>query len=62
MDNASFHKGKIMQDKIMKEGHILEYPPLYSPDLNPIEIKWTHAKLIRRKKRCSIHELFSKDI
>ena len=36
MDNASFHKGKDMQAEIKKAGHILEYLPSYSPDLNPI--------------------------
>ena len=60
MDNASFHKGRAMQEKIKEAGHILEYLPPYSPDFNPIEQKWAQAKSIRRKKRCSIHELFSK--
>lgn len=62
MDNASFHKGSSMQGKIKEAGHILEYLPPYSPDLNPIEKKWAHAKTIRRKERCSIDELFSKHI
>jgi len=60
MDNASFHKSKVMQEKIMKAGHILEYLPPYSPDLNPIEKKWAQIKSIRRKERCSINDLFSK--
>ena len=60
MDNASFHKSKVMQEKIMKAGHILEYLPPYSPDLNPIEKKWAQVKSIRRKERCSINDLFSK--
>jgi len=29
-----------MQEKIKDAGHILEYLPPYSPDLNPIEKKW----------------------
>lgn len=62
MDNASFHKGKIMQEKIKDAGHILEYLPPYSPDLNPIEKKWAQAKSIRRKERCSINDLFGKFI
>ena len=40
MDNASFHKGIAMQEKIKDAGHILEYLPPYSPDLNPVEKKW----------------------
>ena len=62
MDNASFHKGSLMQKAIAESGHILMYLPPYSPDLNPIEHKWAQAKSIRRKKRCSIHHLFSKEV
>jgi succinate dehydrogenase hydrophobic anchor subunit len=58
MDNASFHKGILMQKAIAEAGHILLYLPPYSPDLNPIEHKWAQAKSIRRKRRCSIHQLF----
>ena len=58
MDNASFHKSKNMQEGIKAAGHILEYLPPYSPDLNPIEHKWAQAKSQRRKYRCGIDELF----
>ena len=58
MDNATFHKGKSMQQKIKAAGHTLEYLPPYSPDLNPIEHKWAQAKSQRRKYRCGIDELF----
>ncbi len=60
MDNASFHKGSLMQKSIAEAGHILLYLPPYSPDLNPIEHKWAQAKSIRRKTRCSIQNLFTK--
>lgn len=59
MDNATFHKREDMKQVIMKQGHILEYLPPYSPDLNPIEKKWAQAKSIRRKLRCDIPDLFS---
>ena len=59
MDNTSFHKRKDIQDTIEQAGHIVEYLPPYSPDLNPIEKKWAHIKSIRRKKRCSVDELFN---
>ncbi len=39
MDNATFHKGKSMKQKIEAAGHTLEYLSPYSPDLNPIEHK-----------------------
>ena len=60
MDNATFHKSKDMQEKIKATGHILEYLPPYSPDLNPIEHKWAKAKSIRRKNKCSIEDIVCK--
>lgn len=59
MDNASFHKRSDMIEAIEKAGHILEYLPPYSPDLNPIEHKWAQIKALRRRKRCSAYEAFS---
>lgn len=59
MDNASFHKRSDMTRAIANAGHIVEYLPPYSPDLNPIEHKWAHAKAVRRKHKCSIPKLFS---
>jgi transposase len=38
--------------------HILEFLPVYSPDLNPIENKWAHLKALRRKLLCPIVDLF----
>ena len=58
MDNASFHKRADIQQIIIEAGHLLEYQPTYSPDLNPIEHKWAQAKSIRRKYRCSVDEIF----
>ena len=61
VDNATFHKGKVMQQAMTEAGHILLYLPPYSPDFNPIEHKWAQAKTIRRKKRCSIEQLFQEN-
>ncbi|CAK0773077.1 transposase [Gammaproteobacteria bacterium] len=58
LDNASFHKRSDIRQAVKDSGHILEYLPPYSPDLNPIEHKWAQLKAIRRKKRCSVEELF----
>ncbi len=58
MDNAAFHKTSEIKNIIEEAGHILEYLPPYSPDLNPIEKKWAHAKAIRRTFQCSIDDLF----
>ncbi|ACQ68702.1 transposase [Candidatus Williamhamiltonella defendens] len=59
MDNASFHKREDIQRAIIKAGHLMEYLPPYSPDLNPIEHKWAEAKSKRRAVNCSIDALFS---
>jgi transposase len=32
----------------------------YSPDLNPIEHKWSQAKSLKRKIICSTQDLFQK--
>ncbi len=58
MDNASFHKRKDTQKAITDAGHILEFLPPYSPDLNPIEPKWAQAKALRRREKCEIEKLF----
>ena len=55
MDNASFHKRSDIQQAIRDAGHILEYLPPYSPDLNPIERKWAETKAARRKHRCTVN-------
>jgi hypothetical protein len=59
MDNATFHKRADTQTLIHEAGFLLEYLPVYSPDLNPIEHKWAQAKARRRSLQCSIHSLFS---
>ena len=59
MDNATFHKRVETQAAIAHAGHTLEYLPPYSPDLNPIEHKWAHAKSIRRKLGASVETIFS---
>lgn len=61
MDNAAFHKRSDTQDLIRQSGHIIEYLPPYSPDLNPIEHKWAQAKAIRRKLKCSVEKIFQSE-
>ena len=61
MDNASFHKNKLIEEEIKKAGYFLEYLPPYSPDLNPIEHKWAQAKSRRRKLKCDVDALFKED-
>ncbi len=58
MDNASFHKGKNIEQAIINAGHQIEYLPVYSPDLNPIEHKWSQAKRKKMETGCTIDDLF----
>ncbi|WP_227518984.1 transposase [Acinetobacter sp. ANC 4973] len=59
MDNATFHKGKRLQDLIRCAGHYIVWLPKYSPDLNPIEKMWSRVKSIRNKFRVKdIDQLF----
>lgn len=58
LDGAPFHKRFDIHQAIQDKGHHVEFLPPYSPDLNPIEKKWSQAKAIRRQKRCSPQELF----
>ena len=37
MDNVSFHKNKVIREKITQRGHTVLFTPPYSPDMNPIE-------------------------
>jgi hypothetical protein len=62
LDNATFHKGREMINTLEFFGHTVLYLPPYSPDLNPIEKKWSQAKSRRRKLQCPIHTLFEDQI
>lgn len=62
MDNASFHKSTKIKEALEMRGHILEYLPPYSPDLNPIEPKWAQSKKLRRKQQCSLDDLFKNNV
>jgi transposase len=58
MDNATCHKRQDTQNSLASAGHTLEYLPAYSPDLNPIEHKWAQAKSCRKKRQCSVTQIF----
>jgi transposase len=52
LDNARIHQGGAMEEKRLqweKEGLYLYYLPVYSPELNRIEILWKQAKYFWRK-------------
>lgn len=50
MDNAAFHKRADSQQLIEQAGHLVEFLPPYSPDLNPIEHKWARLRLSEDKR------------
>lgn len=44
LDNASIHKGKVIDDLAAKYQTRIVYLPAYSPDFNPIEKAWSVLK------------------
>ena len=59
LDNASFHRRTDILQAADEAGHLIEFLPTYSPDLNPIEHKWAEKKAHRRRYRCDVETLFS---
>jgi transposase len=49
LDNAKAHKVDGMRERIEGAGARVLYLPLYSPDLNPIEMAWSKVKQFLRK-------------
>ncbi|MDP2981720.1 MAG: IS630 family transposase [Candidatus Latescibacter sp.] len=60
VDNAKWHKSKIIQlYQSLRPRIVLEYIPRYSPDLNPVEWEWhelrrvtTHTKRFQSSDEC----------
>ncbi len=55
LDNAPFHKGKLLQDRRPSweaQGLYLRYLPAYCPQLNPIEGIWRKLKGFLMPRRC----------
>lgn len=44
MDNASFHRKKVLEEIFANTEHQLLFLPPYSPELNPIEKYWANLK------------------
>jgi transposase len=49
MDNVNLHKGAGVREALEKIGATLWYLPMYSPDLNPIEMAFSKFKALLRK-------------
>lgn len=55
LDNAPFHKGKLLQEQRAgweAQGLYLRYLPAYCPHLNPIESVWRKLKGFLMPRRC----------
>jgi transposase len=50
IDNATFHPGAMIEDRVEAAGCEIWYPPSYSPDLNKIENGWAVLKTLMRQK------------
>jgi len=48
MDNARFHREKVLKAMAEKAGCRVLFLPSYSPDLNPIEKEWANLKKFLR--------------
>jgi len=49
MDNAAFHRKRILVALAQRYGHLLIFLPPYSPELNSIEHFWAWMKMHLRK-------------
>ena len=52
MDNASFHRKYVLYEIMKKYPRTLIFLPPYSPEYNPIELKWSALK---RKVASGVH-------
>ena len=59
MDNLSSHKVAGVKEAISACGASVLYLPLYSPDFNPIELKWSKVKTFLRKARSKTLDLLN---
>jgi transposase len=48
MDNASFHRKKVLYQLAQQAKCQIIFLPAYSPDLNPIELTWANLKAFLR--------------
>jgi transposase len=60
LDSLSSHKAKGVLDPIYERGSFAWFLPVYSPDLNPIELLWSKVKAVLRKLKARTHEELQK--
>jgi len=59
-DSLSSHKVEGILDPIYERGAFAWFLPVYSPDLNPIELLWSKLKAVLRKLKARTHEELQK--
>ena len=57
--NIKVYRFNYMLKMIRDAGHIIEFLPPYSPDLNNIEHKWFEKKAYIKKYNCSVEQYYS---
>jgi transposase len=62
MDHLSSHQVEGVKEAIESVGARLEYLPLYSPDLSPIEPCWSKCKAILRAKAARTRDLLDQAV
>jgi len=56
LDNLSLHKVAGVLEPIFERGAFVWFLPVYSPDLNPIELLWSKVKAVLRKLKARTFE------
>jgi transposase len=59
-DSLSSHKVEGVLDPIYERGAFVWFLPVYSPDLNPIELLWSKVKAVLRKLEARTFEELQK--
>ncbi len=54
-DNLGSHKVAGVREAVEAAGATLLHPPPYSPDLNPIELAFSHSQPVRARRRRLLH-------
>lgn len=60
LDNLSVYKVAGVLDPVFECGAFVWFLPVYSPDLNPVELLWSKMKSVLRKLKARTHEELQK--
>ena len=60
LDNLLSHRVDGVWGSVFERGAFVWFLPVYSPDLNPIELLWSKVKAVLRKRKARTHEELQK--